>query len=254
MNHFFIPYAGNKKSEYKFIKDHLYLKACIKNIVEPFCGSSAISFNIWLEHKNKFDYYLNDIDDDLINLYNLFINTPIDTIIKTLNATKLKIKNKHDYTTMCKNKDKTNYEYLIMHKFYNIRPGMYDDTMHSKNYVFTDHQLKFIEFIKQPYVYISNIDWNVIFDKLNDKHTLFIFDPPYLDACNEFYSDKRSVNVYEYFHKNQISKQKSKICFILEKMWIVNILFGKTYEKITYDKLYQSTKRKTIHVIYTNYK
>jgi hypothetical protein len=45
---------------------------------------------------------------------------------------------------------------------------------------------------------------------MNNKNTLFIFDPPYLDACNEFYSDKRSVNVYEHFQKNKIKKTKSK--------------------------------------------
>jgi site-specific DNA-adenine methylase len=251
MNHFFTAYAGNKRSEYKLIKDHLYLKNEIKNIVEPFCGTSAMSFNIWLEHGDKFNYYLNDIDDNIIKLYNLFINESTDKILETINTRKKEITNKLEYDTLCKNKEKTIYEYYIMNKFYNIRAGLYDDKMNAKDLKLSEKQLKFIEFIKQPYVHISNQDWLILFEKLNNKNTLFMFDPPYLDACNEFYSDKRSVNVYEYFKNNSIKKQKSKICFILEKMWIVEMLFGT--ESHCYDKLYQAKKRKTQHAIYTNY-
>jgi site-specific DNA-adenine methylase len=252
MNHFFFAYAGNKRSEFKFVKDNLYLKRGIKHIVEPFCGSSAISFNIWLEHGDKYKYYLNDIDDQLIKVYNLFKNNQLDDIIKTINTTKNKITSKEEYTKMCKNKEKTIYEYFVMHRFYSIRPGLYDIDMNKNDFKLNEKQLQFIEFINKPYVYITNDDWQQIYNKQNTKDSLIVFDPPYLDACNEFYSDKRSINVYKYFYDNKLHKQSSKICFILEKMWIIDMLFGK-YEKQTYNKTYQSAKRKTLHSIYTNY-
>jgi site-specific DNA-adenine methylase len=252
MNHFFFGYAGNKRSEYKLIKDNLYLKNEIKNIVEPFCGTSAISFNIWLEHGDKFSYYLNDINETLIELYNLFKNEDVDDIVDEINTTKNNITNKEEYLQLCKKKDKTIYEYFVMNRFYNIRPGTYDCKMNNNDFKLNKNQLKFIEFIQKPYVHISNIDWLKIYTKHNNKKTFIIFDPPYLDSCNEFYSDKRSVNVYKYFNDNKINKQSSKICFILEKTWIIELLIGK-YEKQSYDKTYQSAKRKTQHSLYANY-
>jgi hypothetical protein len=53
------------------------------------------------------------------------------------------------------------------------------------------------------------------------------------------------------FKKTKLKKQKAKIIFILEKIWIIEMLFGK--EKYIYDKLYQQCKRKTKHALYTNY-
>ena len=67
MSHFILPYAGNKRNEYKYLKKYLNFDG-IQNIIEPFCGTSAISFNIWLEHPN-FHFYLNDINKDLIEIY-----------------------------------------------------------------------------------------------------------------------------------------------------------------------------------------
>jgi site-specific DNA-adenine methylase len=44
---------------------------CIKNIIEPFCGACAISFNIRNIHKDKVDYFLNDNNKDIYNKYQL---------------------------------------------------------------------------------------------------------------------------------------------------------------------------------------
>ena len=52
--HFFMAYFGNKRQEvenlYNFLKSKL---ENIKNIVEPFCGSSALSFYISTLHPKK---------------------------------------------------------------------------------------------------------------------------------------------------------------------------------------------------------
>jgi len=45
MSHFPICYIGNKRQEFKYIEPLLNFDG-IENIIEPFCGSSAISFNI----------------------------------------------------------------------------------------------------------------------------------------------------------------------------------------------------------------
>jgi site-specific DNA-adenine methylase len=54
-NHFVISYAGNKRKEvekiYENIKDKL---DDIDNIIEPFCGTSALSCYISQQHPKKF--------------------------------------------------------------------------------------------------------------------------------------------------------------------------------------------------------
>ena len=251
MSHFFYAYAGNKRNEFKLFYDELYLNTEIKNIVEPFCGSSAMSFNLWLDYGDAFDYYLNDIDPLLISIYSLFMNESIEEIVKKVNKIKDTITNKEDFTTFYKKKEKTIYEYIISQKYYNMRPGLYNSKMHNKPYSLTKKQLLFIEFIKNDKVHITNHDWEKVFNNHNNEKSLILFDPPYLDSCNEFYSDKRTVNVYEHFYTNKIVDQPSKICFILEKIWIIDLLLG--VPTASYDKVYQLTKKKTTHGLYKNY-
>ncbi len=47
-SHFIYSYSGNKRNEFKYIEKVIDNIDAYDNIIEPFCGSSAISFNIWL--------------------------------------------------------------------------------------------------------------------------------------------------------------------------------------------------------------
>ena len=51
-NHFFFSYAGNKREEVEHIYNKLDLEN-IETIVEPFCGSCAVSYYIWTQNKDK---------------------------------------------------------------------------------------------------------------------------------------------------------------------------------------------------------
>ena len=70
-NHFITPYFGNKREEvvkiYSMIDMDKY-----DTIVEPFCGSSAISYYIWTKNKDRnIKYILNDNNKNLIELYKI---------------------------------------------------------------------------------------------------------------------------------------------------------------------------------------
>ena len=56
-NHFVISYAGNKRNEVTRIYETLKLEN-ITTIVEPFCGTAAVSFYISTLHPQKFKYIL----------------------------------------------------------------------------------------------------------------------------------------------------------------------------------------------------
>ena len=71
-NHFFMPYFGNNRNEvvkiYEVIEPHL---ENIEHIIEPFCGSSALSFYISSLHPKRFKYILNDNNSHLIKIYKI---------------------------------------------------------------------------------------------------------------------------------------------------------------------------------------
>ena len=54
-NHFYFPYVGNKREEVEYILNNLNLDN-ITTIIEPFCGSCALSYYISTKYPNKFKY------------------------------------------------------------------------------------------------------------------------------------------------------------------------------------------------------
>jgi len=249
MSQFVIGYAGNKRNEYKYFKDSVNLDG-IKNIVEPFCGTSAISFNIWLEHKNKFNYYLNDNSENIYNIYKLIKKKDPEQILKKINHIKKSIQDKEDFLKLYKSNYDV-YEYIVLSKLSSFRFGLYRGETKT-DYKFSKLQLQFFEFIKSPNVFISNDDWIIPFNKFkNDKNSLIFFDPPYLSLCNDFYQNK-TINVYEYMFNNNIKNFKSHIYFILEDIWIIKLLFKNNNILSKYDKKYETSKKKTQHILIYN--
>ena len=86
-NHFFFSYAGNKRNEVDHILSYIESQNFdnIKTIIEPFCGSSALSYYISTKYPKKFNYILNDFDEHLITLYKLTSNEKnLKSLIKIL--------------------------------------------------------------------------------------------------------------------------------------------------------------------------
>ena len=253
-NHFLYSYLGNKRNETKQFLDNIKLDD-IKNIIEPFCGSSAISFSIWLNNKDKnFNYYLNDSDKKLIEVYDLMKNETIEEIEKKINEFGDNIHNKEEWKNEIKNNDNTIYSYIFFKKFSALgRYGFYPLEKKKFNFKISKETKEFIEFIKQPNVYITHGDWFEVFDKFkNDKTSLFMIDPPYIMACNDFYTDKK-LNMYQYFYDNKIENFKSHIYLILEDNWIIRCLFANNKILLQYAKKYEISKKQTNHIIIYNY-
>ena len=55
-NHFITKYAGNKRCEVENLFDILNFDE-IDTIIEPCCGSSAVSFYISTQYPRKFKYF-----------------------------------------------------------------------------------------------------------------------------------------------------------------------------------------------------
>lgn len=252
-NHFFFAYTGNKRGEIDEILDTINIDN-INNIIEPFCGSSAISFAIWLKHGNKYNYYLNDNDNELILIYELFKTKTIDHISEELDNINNKISNKEEWNDYFKNAPNNTYKELYFRKYSQYgKKGFYPLNRPINKYKLSNIQLSFIDFIKSPNVHITNNDWFNIFNEFKDDNkSLFILDPPYIDSNNDYYINK-TINVYEYFYKNNFKEFKSHIYLILEDIWVVRLLFENKIIK-SYGKKYELSKKKTSHIIIYNHK
>lgn len=256
LNHFMIPYYGNKRNEVKKIYENIDLSD-VDIIVEPFCGTSALSFYISTLHPLKYTYHLNDNNGLLIQLYEIaqdeekfkLLVDEVDEIFKNIkneDGTYNKEKyNKVDVDTL--------KGFLFKNKIYQIRPGLCPLQKDQGND-------KIIKILKSPILHFLRTE-KIIFTcgcgikiineyKNNDKALLFL-DPPYLQVCNDFYANS-DVNIYEYLYKNSINEYKCKLYLCLELVWIIKLLFEK-YEIIEYDKSYTGPRKKNVkHGIISN--
>lgn len=253
-NHFFISYVGNKKNEADDIINKINFDNA-ENIIETFCGSSAISYHIWKKYGNKFNYYLNDNSKTIISFYELFKVEELETIEKELQKIGNTINNKDDWNNYYKTGKKSVYKDLFFFKYSSfLRVGLFHQSRDFKKLKLdlNNEQREFINFIKSPNVFISCDDWFPIFENhKNNEKSIIIFDPPYINTVNDFYIDK-TLNVYQYFYDNKIDIFKSKIYLILEDIWIIRLLFANNFILISYNKQYGISKKKTNHLLIGN--
>ena len=69
-NHFYIYYPWNKREELKNVYKFLDFDD-ITTIVEPFCGTCAMSFYISTKHPKKYKYIINDNNEYLKEMFDI---------------------------------------------------------------------------------------------------------------------------------------------------------------------------------------
>ena len=251
-NHFFYPYFGNKRQEVEKIYNEIENIDSYTHIIEPYCGSCALSFYIWMNDKDKNKtYILNDNDEKLIELFTISKDkTKFDKLCDDLDALHLTITNKDEYQKVVSKSDLVSWIYI--RKVCSFRIGLYPTNKKFNVDCFKNFRnAPIIDFFRNANIIISNKDGMEVYNeyKANPKALLFL-DPPYLICDNNWYS-KTNINIYEYLSENDISKEKALILLCLENIWIIKLLF-KGKKHILYDKKYETTKKKTEHILVMN--
>lgn len=244
-NHFIFSYAGNKRTEVQRIVDKIEFKD-VETIIEPFCGSSALSFFIAMKEPKKYKYILNDINKNLIELYKTLIDEEkTKAFEKTINDSLGDNFNKDKYMVIIKQDNLLGY--YVGEKIKCIRRGLYNQGYKYKYIDINNHP--FTKFLRTENIEILNKDAIEIVEKYKDDPKAIIYlDPPYLSMCNQFYDDKRNLNIYEYlFNQNFIN---SNIYTTLEKHWMVDLIFNKYLLLDDYGKMYQPSKNSVVHYFY----
>jgi len=254
-NHFYIAYAGNKRNEVKDIYDNINFEN-ITTIIEPFCGSCAMSYYISL-HKKNLKYILNDNNIFLKEMYEIIKDD--EKLKKFEEDYKYTMNNiiidKLSYNEFLKNKDNDKLlQWFIKHKVYSLRAGLYPPSNKKITKEIDLKKYPIYNFFKNNDIEFLNIDGLECYKKYkSNPNNLILIDPPYLSSFNGCYKDP-SFEIYEYLHNNNIINENAYIVLILEKMWIIELLFKNNNIKLSYDKTYQmSNKKKTIHIIIDNY-
>jgi len=245
-----MPYAGNKRIEIEIIYDKIKDKLQkTKTIIEPFCGSCAMSYYISLKHPKQFKYIINDNNNFLIELLNIMKDeNKYNKFKDEINETLLKIVDKESYIENT-NKETLN-GWFIGNKYYAIRPFLY--RINGKMIPLKDYYPIF-DFLRNEDVEILNTDGCDVYNTYkNEDKSLILLDPPYMMTDNRWYSIP-SFKIYEILEDENIKQIKSTIIFIVNNNFIMRILFKKWFI-FEYDTLYQTTKKKTSHLIITNKK
>ena len=252
-HHFIISYAGNKRQEVEHLHDFLEDKLeGIDTIIEPFCGTSAMSVSLSIKYPKRFKYIINDYDDKLIELYNIMNDADkLKRFTDEFNAKVKLLVDKEAYNSIVK--DGSFMGWFVGKKIYQIRSGLYPVSrgdFTKKIYDFND--LPVIKFLRTENVIISCGNGNDVIRQYKDNlNCLLLVDPPYVMSYNGFYTNE-GVNTYEYFYETSIANMKSMVVLVLEDNWIIRMMF-KGFIKNSYAKTYEmKRKKKTSHIIISN--
>jgi len=263
----------------KFIIDELFKNNQIDTVVEPFCGSCAVSFYIFNNHdpEKKIKYLINDNDKLLIDfLQHIKINgsdklfNEINEILKLpYEDYKLKFNDiKSEYKT------KPNiFNYLFYNKIYTYRRGLLIPEDKYKNIFINYERSKKINdnldlFFKNDNLTLFNLDYLEFLNNVNklNKKTFIYFDPPYLNShnsdyntylCNKLNKDYFiNDNTYMYIFIKYLLSKRINILLTINKNSLNEYIYGK-YIKLEYRVIYQYTnnnhKKNTIHMLAYNF-
>jgi hypothetical protein len=249
-NHFYIAYPGNKREEVEKIYEYINFDG-IDTIIEPFCGTCAISYFISTKRQGL-KYILNDSNKFLKEMYEILID---DDRIKDF---------ENEYNEIIKDITKDKYKEIInsdtvMGWFLSmfvcqVRPRMFPLEQSRINRKINLIQVPVVQFFRKENIEFLTINAvELVKEYKNKSNCLMLLDPPYINTTNEFYSYEKykTDNIYEYLSKSKIETFESKVMLILEDNWIINLIFSEN-KHISYDKKYNMSQKKTTHKIITN--
>ena len=250
---------GNKTRELKLllpiIEQHITKDTIF---VEPFCGSSVVSFNVYMKY-NNIKFHINDIDPFRIQFYNNMKDEEgrnefyklQDKVLDTNNGESTY----YEILGKSKSKMKTDYNaYVISKTIYAFRTGLYPTTKTPNKKIISENWIKF--FNKAT---ITNEDFKIILDKYKDNENAFIYlDPPYMDSFNAGYSGDYTGKTHDenmkiidntqiYIDLLDLLKCKCKVLFSINSNALTQYIY-KDYIKSDYNHIYQTSNLNIINV------
>ena len=174
---------GNKKNELKLLLPIIEPQITTSTIfIEPFCGSSIVSFNVFKKINKNIDFHINDLDELRIKfLKNMTIEEERQKLYKL--EKEILEKGEDLYYSIVKGGDDNYLKYVISKRIHNFRHGLYPT---NKKIILKEISDNWIEFLNKSIT--TNEDYLNIIEKYKDNEHAFLYlDPPYLDSYNSGY-------------------------------------------------------------------
>jgi site-specific DNA-adenine methylase len=175
---------GNKKNELKLLIPIIQPQITTSTIfVEPFCGSSIVSFNVFKKINKNIDFHINDLDELRIKfLKNMTIQEEREKLYKL--EKEILEKGPDFYYSIVRGKDDDFLKYIISRRIHAYRHGLFPTT---KKIILHEISNNWKEFLNKSI--ITNEDYLNIIEKYKDNENAFLYlDPPYLDSYNASYN------------------------------------------------------------------
>jgi site-specific DNA-adenine methylase len=119
---------GNKKTELKLLLPIIEPQITTATIfVEPFCGSSIVSFNVFKKINKNIDFHINDIDEIRIQFYKNMMDEEERKKLYKIEKEKEE-KGTNYYYSIENNKDDDYLKYVISRRIYFLRYGLFPTT------------------------------------------------------------------------------------------------------------------------------
>lgn len=237
---------GNKETDMKHFKHLLPLE--VKTVVEPFSGSFAVIKHFYKDW-NKYDFHINDTDETLFYAFKHYEH--IHDVIYELNRVyndDFELRKK-DFRKFFDSLEISPHVKEHIRKTHFVRGQLWRCPKNHDNY--NPVEASILENAK-----ITNLDYKDIFEMYKDDEEAFLFlDPPYLYSDNSNYASQIRdtdmtqivVDIIEF-----LNTCKCKVMLVINKLNLLSYLFN-DYIKGEYEKIYQISKKKAIHLIICNY-
>jgi site-specific DNA-adenine methylase len=237
---------GNKETDMKHFKHLLPLD--VKTVAEPFSGSFAVIKHFYKDWE-KYNFHINDTDETLFYAFQHYKH--IQDVIYELN----RVYNddfdmrKRDFRKFFDTLELTPHVKEHIRKTHFVRGQLWRCPKDPRNY-------NPVEASILENAIITNWDYKDMFEVYKDDEDAFLFlDPPYLYSDNSNYASQIRetdmtqivVDILEY-----LRVCKCKVMLVINKLNILSYLFS-DYIKGEYEKIYQLSKKKAMHLIICNY-
>lgn len=266
---FYFAYFGNKRREIPLIEKEitaLIESGQIDKIVEPFCGSGALSFHLHKKYGDKLEYHLNDNDGRLIDFL---------TEIKKQGS----CKSFFDYINeVCKDLTKERFADIVKKgKPDNLRDWVFSRKVYGSRhfqcpvingprkyggYDYTKYE-KLDSFVTSEKTHFTHGDYLQCFQKYRDDPKALIFvDPPYLDSFNSCYLSHSGISLSAereiidmtrvFIDIVELLQNRAKVVTIQNSNHLTRHLY-RDFFQFEYAKNYSLTRKNTQHAIFANF-
>ena len=239
---------GNKETDIKFFKHLLPLDA--KTVVEPFGGTFAVIKHFYKDI-TKYKFHINDNDETLYYVYKNYSDAmkQYEELCKVYASEYKEDLRRLDFKKYFMDLDmnKHIHDYIIKNIF--VKGNMFKDIKNFDNFNPIEKDIL-------DNALITNLDYTEVFQTYKDDADAFLFlDPPYLFSDNSNYASQvietdMTQIIVDILHF--IKCCKCKVMLIINRLNLLEYLF-KDYIKGEYMRIYQISKKKSIHLIITNY-